>query len=183
MFERWKHESSVDEIDLTNTSVAELPDVKTAQQGHVEAVGAYQALEAEAKRLTGILSPYVTKDRQVDGIERANAEAAWPDVKRRLALAEAVKIQAERNLHRVMHAARQQIAEARIRGRKPLMRHLFQQLDRCVELAEQLSRYDEETERLCASRPEVPFPELVIGWTTGENAVSYRRRHFRDWLD
>ena len=183
MFERWRTESSVEEIDLTNTSVAELPDVKTAQQEYAEAVAAYQALEAETRRLTGILSPYVTKDRQVDPIERAHAEAAWPDVKRRLALAEAAKIQTGRDLNRVMDAARQRIAQARIPGRKSLVRELFERLDPCVKVAEQLSRYDEETERLCASRPEAPFPELLVGWTTGENAVSYRRRHFCDWLD
>ena len=114
MFERLKHESSVEEIDLTNTSVAELPDVKSAHQRYAEAVAAYPSLEAEARRLTGILSPYIFRDRTVDAIERAHAEAAWPDVKRRLPLADAVKIQTGRDLDRVKDAARQQISEARI---------------------------------------------------------------------
>ena len=131
-----------------------------------------------------MFSVYVVSDgTAVDAVVLAKARAELPDLKRRLALAEAVKIETERRLRRVLKEARERVADARIPGRKPLMQELFRQLDACVTLAEKLNAYDEETCRLCSSRPEAPCPELLKSWSsTGESAIAYRKRYFRDWL-
>ena len=50
-------------------------------------------------------------------------------------------------------------------------------------MAEAFNAYDMETERLGAGRPEAPCPELLVEWTTGQNAVQYRRRQFKAWLE
>ena len=63
------------------------------------------------------------------------------------------------------------------------MRELFERLDQCVKVAEQLSRYDDETQHLCGHRPECPFPELLTTWNGSENKVQTQRRYLKGWLD
>ena len=94
-----------------------------------------------------------------------------------------MKLQKERELQKVRDAARQRVTQARLAARRPLMRRLFEQLDKAVTIAEELRDYDDRTQALGASSPECPCPELLPGWSSDrENIVTYRKRRFADWL-
>ena len=101
---------------------------------------------------------------------------------RRLAIAEAVKLQKERELQNVTDAARQRVTQARLAARRPLLRRLFEQLDKAVPLAEELSAYDQRTQALGGDVPETPFIELLPSWNGYENKVDDQRRRFQEWL-
>ena len=177
----WQSNTVVDEAE---TPVTDCEDVKAARQAYVDAVSALASLQVEDKKYNKMMSPYVVGDgTAIDPVALAYAKAEWPDIRRRLAIAEAVKLQKERELQKVTDAARQRITEARLPGRKPLMCELFRQLDECVRAAEQLSDYDKRTQELGGSAPECPFVELLPEWTSyGQSKVEYCREKFRDWL-
>ena len=179
MFERWKTESSVEEIDLANTPVAELPVMIVAQEKFKAALAELESANQVVRELRHTLS---TRNNETNAVAILQARGKWSQATLEQEMAEKQSRAARRELERVRDLASQRIADARIPARKPLMGQLFEQLDRCVELAEDLRRYDDETQQLSGSRPEAPCPELLPGWSGGENATTYRKRYFRGWL-
>ena len=176
------NESSVeDELEM---SYLEYDDVKAAQHAYQAAVAEFESLQFEHKKYSRMLSPYVVQDgTPVDPIECARATAAWPDLKRQLALAVARKIETERALRKAVDAAQERVAHARIPARKRLVKALFAKLEQCVPLAEELAAFDAHTQALGAMPPETPFAELLKSWSSGgESKLDHQRRHLSEWL-
>ena len=176
------NESSVE--DESEMSYLEYDDVKAAQHAYGAAVAEFDALQAEHKKYSQMFNTYALQDgAPVDAVARAYAQAEWPDVKRRLALAEARKIETERALRKAVDTAQERVAHARIPARKRLVKALFAKLEQCVPLAEELAAFDAHTQALGAMPPETPFIELLKSWSSGgESKVEHQRRHLSEWL-
>ena len=97
-----------------------------------------------------------------------------------IGIAEAVKLQKERELQKVRDAARQRVTAARLSARRPLMRRLFEQLDKAVIIADDLSQYDQRTAALGGDVPETPFVELLPSWNGYENKIDNQRRRLKE---
>ena len=62
------------------------------------------------------------------------------------------------------------------------MRRLFEQLDKAVMIAEELSQYDQRTQALGGDVPETPFIELLPSWNGYESRVQNQKRRLQEWL-
>ena len=177
-------QNTVEDVSEAETPCTEFEEVKAARRAYADAVAVFTSLQAEDKKFNKMMSPYVVGDgTAIDPVALAYAKAEWPEVRRRLAIAEAVKIQKERELQKVMDVARQRVTQARLGARRPLMRRLFEQLDKAVMIAEELSQYDQRTQALGGDVPETPFIELLPSWNGYENKIADQRRRLKEWLD
>ena len=125
------------------------------------------------------LSP---RNNETNAVAVLEARSRLPQATLEQEMAEERSRAAQRELERTRDLVKQRVADARIAGRKPVMRELFEQLEVCVALAEKARAYDDRTEQLGASRLEVPCPEFLPGSSGEENAIAYRKRHFAEWL-
>ena len=180
MFNTWRQDSSVVEVNLAETPVYELPEVVAAQDNLKAALTELEHANQTVRELRQILS---VQNNETNAVAILQARAQWSQATLEQQMAEERSRAARRELERVQHIAAQIVADARIPGRKPLIRQLFDQLEVCVALAEKVRVYDDKTQQLGASRPEAPCPELLPGWSSAENAVQYRRRAFKEWLE
>src|SRR5918998_5553514 len=155
MLNAWKRDASVEElIDLTATPVDDVPQVREVLGRFIDAINELESANREVKRLNRVMSH---QDQRADIVEVAQAKVLYAAAVDRLDMAEAVKVKLARELARVRDVWRQRIGEARIAARKPLVRELFDQMELCVPLAEQLAAYDAETYRLCGQTPRPHF--------------------------
>ena len=176
-------QNTVEDVSEAETPVTDCEDVKAARQAYADAVSTLAALQAEDKKFNKMMSPYVVGDgTAVDPVTLAYAKAEWPELRRRLAVAEAVKLQKERELQKVTDAARQRLTQARFAARRQLLRKVFDALDPAVKAAEALSEYDQRTQALGADAPETPFIELLPSWNGYENKIENQRKRLKEWL-
>ena len=122
----WQSSAGQEEVNEAETSYMQFPKVQDAKLAFTAALAEFETLVVEERKCSRLLSPYVVGDgATVDSLDRLHAVAHWPEVKLKLALAEAAKIQAERQLRKVEDEARERVTRARVEGRKPLVKALF----------------------------------------------------------
>ncbi len=147
-----------------NVSIDDYPDVFELRVKLTEARAELKASEDELAHLHGILNPLLSSSSAAPmptALDRLRAQQQRPFVEERHLLAKAVVLEIEPAYEHARAEAREQLNEARVQARLPLLRKFAKALEAAAAVGDELRSFDLETVALGGSDPGHPFAQLL----------------------